>query len=273
MMLLVSAFAAVAADALTSAEDSRLENLQYAQAVVSREVKQYFLDTGTYPTSLADLMGKPGYTHLKTYVSQANGGLAPSRRDLVQVQVSNSLNDGTWTFRRAAVFSLKNGTESNASYLGSTRNRCAPASGSTDFASGLSWCPATDNGITTRLEQRESASARLAAARMAQNLTLAKVIARYNTTGTFPAAASAVALRSVVTAVDTGAAVGTTSAQCTGRFVWSSIPLECSDLYNRFGQPVSYQLMSAKRVVLYSASTLTDNTGAVVTMATEVNLP
>lgn len=273
LFLLISAFASVAADALTAAKNSRRESLVLAQAAVSSAVNRYAFETGSYPTSTADLMAKPTYEYLKTYASSVNGGAAPGVSDIVQIAQSSVLNDGFWTYRRATVFALENRTEQSTTFLGSARNKCPAATGSTDFATSLSWCSPTDNGFATSVEQRAQANARTSKALVTQQFTLTKFVTRYKTAASFPPAASAVTLRTVVSIASPSSSVGTTPATCAGIFQWQTIPFECADLYNRFGQPVSYLLSSAKSIVLTSPTTLTNGAGATPSLSTSITMP
>lgn len=270
---LIAALAKVSVINLDSAEYNRLVWQKAAQAVVLEGVDQYYKETGVYPDSLSTLANTAGYEHLRSYLSaDATNGIFTGSRDLVDVARSNTLTDSFWRYQRAAVFYRDNRTMSAATYLSAAKNGCPPSGTTVDFYSGAAWCGPL-KGTWTRLESREQYSNLLADAREQMNETLAKFGEYYNQAGTFPAAATPVLLRSLVSLVGTGSAVGTSVGTCQGQFHLQGIPLDCSDLYNRFGNPLYYQKLTTKRVVLFANSTLVNASGTTVSVAAELNLP
>jgi hypothetical protein len=268
--MLVAGLANVANTAALSTTSNRLERQKLAQTVVAQAVRQYAKETGSYPITLSAMTLVPGYGYLKTYVSKPNGGFFPSTRDAVELTVSAPITGLAWTYSRAVVYSLNNRTETTASYLGAARNSCAPVTGPADFGSAQSWCPANDSKATA-LEQQAGGAAEMAKSQLGQNRTLAKFIAAYRVTLTFPIMSSPTTLASLVTGYN-----GATSASaltCQGVFAWQGIPFNCSDLFNLSGQPVSYQRIAAKHIALTSLSALADQTGAIPLLTSDAQIP
>lgn len=272
LLLLLSIFANIAADNFLSARSYRLESSKTAQAVVAREVDFYRLETGTVPASLAVLAATPGYRHLVSYLAETNGGVFPSTSDFVFVTASNVLTDGVWTYQRAAVVAPKDRTETTSSYLSASRNTCPPTTGNAAFAQAASWCGSRDS-FWDALDTRQVANKRLAVARKRQDLTVTKFVRQYQASASFPAAASATALRALVTPASGVSTPGTNLATCQGTFYLVNIPLECSDLYNSFGNPVSYQRTGAKQILLTSTSDIKDASGALVAVSLTRTMP
>ncbi|MDO8416471.1 MAG: hypothetical protein Q7S87_09695 [Agitococcus sp.] len=269
--MLVAGLASVVTTAMSTASNNRLARQKLAQAVVARELQQYVKEQGAYPTSLSAMMAVPGYLHLKSYVSTTNGGFYRAPRDAVGYAVSPDIAGLAWTFRRATVFTLKDPSETLAHYLGSTRNGCNPvAGGATDFATASSWCtPLNEKGISW--EQQASTAGLMQSAQKAQNATLDKFTNVYRVTASFPSSSTPIALTSLVTPY--WGATSTTAAVCSGIFVWQGVALGCSDLFNRFGQPVMYQRISTKHIVLTSNTSLTNQLGITATITADASFP
>lgn len=268
--LLVACLASVVGTSTLSKNNNRLANQTAIQAVVVSHVEQYFNEKGIFPSSLQILATTPGYSVLKPYLSKANGGFASSTRDTVSLYLSPQITGNLWRFNRLAVFTPKDTTESVGAYLSTTKNQCPPTTGAKDFDTGAAWCPLkSDLAFVTDMQLR--ANSRLSSAHIGQKMTAAKIATNYAVTTLLPTAATAVTLASQVTSV--WGAVNSGASACQGTFMFSNIPLSCTDLYNAFGQPVSYQKTAANKFELTSPTTLIDAGGTTTVVTTSITLP
>lgn len=267
LFLLLSVLASVTATYAESTKNNRLESRKAAQAVVFKEVTRYYRETGTLPTSLSALAAAAGYRHLAAYQAKTTtNGLYPSTVDAVAIARTNALTDTAWSYQRAAVVTLVDRTESLATYLNAANNTCPPASGSADFASTAGWC-GDSSGVWGVVDPRAQFNAQTAKALALQEATAEKFARRLKAGIALPLAATATALRVVATAT-TGSTVGTTAATCSGSFYWGGTPLDCADLYNSFGLPVSYTRPAVNQLLLSSSTTIKNAAGVTQTVST-----
>lgn len=265
VLMLLAAFASVSQSALENARINRLEWQRAAQAIVSSAVEDYARSGYSYPDSLLLLANVNGYQYLRSYLNSAQGGFfKASNRNLIDIS-RVTLTDSNWTYDRVAVVAPPDLSTPLATYL--STNSC----GTGAFATAAAWCGKRGT-LWTRFETRETHAQRIVRARAGLNVTLAKFAERYNATKNFPTMATASTLASLVTPAYSGATVGTSSSTCVGTFTWQGMPFDCSDLYSRYGWPVYYQQLSAKRILLTTDSSHKTNTGAAITTAVELNL-
>ncbi len=265
VLMLLAAFASVSQTALENARMNRLERQRVAQAAVSSAVEDFARSGYSYPDSLLVLANVNGYEYLRAYLNSAQGGFfQAANRNLVDITKA-TLTDSNWTYDRVAVVAPPDLSVPLSTYLAT--NSCATGA----FATAPAWCGKRGT-LWSRFETRESHPERISRARQGLNVTLGKFSERFNATKDFPAMATATTLASLVTPAYTGAAVGTSSSTCTGNFTWQGMPFDCSDLYSRYGWPVYYQQLSAKRIVLSTATSHQTNTGAAISTAVELNL-
>lgn len=265
LLLLLSVLASVTATYAESAKSNRLESRQAAQAVVLGEVTRYYKETGALPASLAAMTATAGYRHLAAYQAGSNG-LYPGVTDVVTVSRTNALTDSVWSYQRAAVVALLDRSVPVSAYLNAANNACPPATGGADFASASGWCGGSQ-GLWGVVDPRTQAHASMAKALALQEATAEKFVRRYKAGIALPLASTATALRSVVSST-TGSTVGTSSATCAGAFHWGGTPLDCADLYNSFGQPVSYTRPTASQLLLTSSSPIKNAAGVSQTVST-----
>ena len=247
--------------------------LSSGQALIASEVQRYHLQTGAWPTSLAALSTAAGFQHLKQYVPRANGGAFTGPTSPWSVSVSNTLNDGTYQFQRTAAVAIADNTVSLSTYFSSANNTCNLGSSTLDFYSTASWCGSSTWGYWSKTDTLEWRTKREGWSYAHQNATAAKLQRAYLTTLSFPAVATAKTLASLATPMYAGATVGVDVTSCLGEFYWQGIGLECSDLYNQFGNPVSYVRTTTKQFVLSSASQILTAAGTTRALSTTVTMP
>lgn len=256
-----------------SGKAQRLVVLSAGQALIASEVRRYQMQTGTFPASLAAMSATSGFQHLKQYVPQVNGGAFKGTVSPWSINVSNTLSDGTYQFQRAATVALADGTVSLATYLSYANNTCNPSGSTLAYASAVTWCGSNVWGYWASTDTLDLRTQREGLAYKQQNWTAAKFTRAFNTTSTLPVMAAATTLASLVSPIYTGATVGTSSTTCSGQFYWQGIGFECSDLYNQFGNPVSYVRSSALTFTLSSVSQILSTAGPNRALTTTVVEP
>ncbi len=270
LMMLLSVWTYLSADSLRASKEQRLSVLADGQALIASELQRYHLETGTWPASLEALSSQPAYGHLKTYVSAANGGVLPSPTSPWKVVSSNVLTNGTIRYQRAAAIAQKDFSVAFTDYLSSANNTCNAGGTSQDFYNASAWCGGK-SAFSTKFESSELRGQRERWAHRQQRATANKLVRRYKAGGSLPAAATATALRTLATATSSSSAVGTDAQSCMGTFTWQGMGLECEDLYNQFGNPVSYRQVSTRSFELTSTSQVLNSAGTPLTITTTVD--
>lgn len=266
---------------VTSVTNSRTDEVNF----VMDSVSQYYLETGSFPSSLAVLAATPGYQYIRQYLLRTDA-LAPGGASDSLYAISYAISSkytvtgdpAFSTYQRVAVFAIKNQSVNEAFFKNKVNNKCPdPAASDPSFDLSRTWCGDDTLAIWATRTDRELSSAPIAQASANQVIISDKFKGRYlavladskltthkiagsTAANAFPVSATAVQLKSKVT-VPSGATVGTGISTCRGAFYWkptelpkASIPLECSDLYNYFGNPVSYRKVSNSSIELTSNS-------------------
>lgn len=272
MMMLLSAWAYLSADSIQAAKAQRLSVLSDGRALIASEVNRYHLETGVWPSNLEALSAVPGFEHLKSYVTQANKGGVAAPNTPWKIVLSNVLSNGVIQYQRAAVLAIPDASDTLTSYLSSTNNKCNPSGSTLDFYSANAWC-GSNKGYWSTATTGEFKALRERMAYQQQKALANKLIRRYKTTANFPVVATATELRALVTASDMTSSVGLTVAECSGTFHWQGFGVECSDLYNQFGNPVRYRWVAAKQFQLTSTSQIKNASGTALTLTTNVTMP
>lgn len=234
-----------AQDAATAHREARL--VAFAEAV--RDYRRLHL---AYPADAATLAATPGFAHTR-------GLLAPWQG----YAVSGELNDGTWRFRRALVHSQdpRRGI-ADADYRSAANNRC----GGEGFATAVEWCGPAADSRWWRDELRAHYPAELAAQRAALNGTLAKLATAYGANGRFPdPGATSLTLASAV-------GYGGTATTCTGVWPLEGVALDCGDLFDRWGHPVTLNPLGPDALHLVARAPILDAAGAPVRVAAHLVL-
>lgn len=258
-----------------------------AQSAVSKAVKDYYAETYTFPASLGALAYSPGYAHLRQYMTRTGETVAgttvigpiDSSKPIVNVAVSNPFSDSNnpsfVNFKRVVTYTSPTSRAAPIDFLAPATNKC-PGAQSLGFVDSTTWCGDSTLAIWSVTSDRAQAGSQETIAKKYMQMTVDKFVTRYNAVkvtnpGTasiwFPAQATKKELRLLVTP-SSGSAVGATALQCSGLFSWTTtpastqgIPFNCGDLYNTFGNPVSYRKTANTSIELSSDSKFKDATG------------
>ncbi len=270
-MMLIAAWTGLFVDRIGDAKEQRLSTLESGQALIVSEVERYHLETGQWPASLAALSATAGYEHLRQYVPKANAGALGSPTSPWTLVRSNTLNNGVIQYQRVGVLALSDNNKTLTGLLAYTGNTCNPTGSTTDFYSTSAWCGNSKYAYWSTKDTSQFQGPREMQAYASQKVTSDKIVQAYRSTGAIPVRATATALNTLVTKTDVNSSVGTGPADCVGQFYWQGIGFECGDLYNQFGNPVSYRQVSTRRFELTSAAQILTHTGAARTLTSTVD--
>lgn len=260
-MMLIAAWTGLFASQISDAKAQRLATLSSGRALIASEVKRYHLETGLWPASLEALSATTGYEHLRQFTSTVNGGALASPTTPWSLTRSNVLNNGTIQYQRVGIIGLSDNSKTLANLLSYSYNTCNPTSSTADFSSTSNWCGNDKYASWSKTDTIELQGLREKWAYNEHNATATKIIRNYKATGTIPVVAVATPLYSLVTKVDTASVAGTTPATCLGQFYWQGMGFECGDLYNQFGNPVTYRNLAARKFELASTSQILNSAG------------
>lgn len=226
-----------------------------ATRAVAGAVLNQIMDTGTPPASLATAAAQPGYQDLRLEAA----------RPWQSYALSPVLNDGTWEFQRAVVFSQRpNAAVDNARYLAASANAC----GTGGFASTGPWC-GNKNSYWWLYDSRTDYPNQIALEKAAQRRIMQKFAHVYtlvsNNRQAFPN--PGVASRPLAAL----AGFGGTAANCTGIYTWASVPLDCSDLFSVWGTPRVYNYLTEDYIAIVSTSTIKNAAGTFVPVASQLD--
>lgn len=256
-VLVVLSFQREAVDALALAKRYQDQVRRVSLVKLAEGIDGYNAETGMFPASLAALVAAPGYEHLRGCVDPWQG-----------YAVAMNLDDGVWRFTRVVVFSNSPvAGETPAAYLNT--NRCGVGA----FATAPAWCGQRDSAWW-RKETRTAHGAALATQRIRNQRVIQKLADYFNTAKAFPNkdyAGNPLAAGSVTSMAALVGFAGTAKT-CTGQYHLQGVPLECGDLYDRWGGAVGYHYLSPTHITLSSESPLTNSAGTKITIATDLNV-
>lgn len=228
---------------------------KYMQVVTLAEgVEQYFLEKSAFPASIAALTGSAGF-------EQARGLTDPWQG----YAVSPAITDTVWQFQRAVLISNDPSKGVTAAAFMASNN-C----GAGGYDTATSWC-GSNTGRWFRRETRERFTDQITTQRARLNRLRQKLADYYNANLKFPdkdAGSTALGANSIST-VAALAAFGGTAANCTGTYTYMGVPVDCADMYDLWGQPVGYQFVSDKHVILISETPIFNNSGNRVVVASD----
>jgi len=232
---------------------------QYMRATaMSEALEQFYTENGAFPASIATLGTASGFQQTRSLTDSWQG-----------YGVSPAISDGTWQFTRMVFLSndLSKGIDATA-YL--SANSC----GAGGYATASSWCGSA-TGKWFRRETRENFTNQMGTQRVRMGRLLQKLGDFYNTYGKFPEKDSGGNfatndIRTIASLVGFGG----TAATCSGTFVYSltaslGVPVDCGDMYDLWGQPVGYQFISTKHIVLVSEPPIFNASGNRVVIAAD----
>lgn len=227
-------------------------------------INNYFIETGTYPASIAALAAVPGYEYLQNMA-----------RPFQSLAITTNLDDTVFKYNRISVFSQDpyDHPLTDTQYLSAANNNC----GTGDFATGVDWC-GSKTSPWWKHETRETIQSNLARERIRQRRLLTKFTAWYNNDtsistingvwgNNFPNPGAPAAR---LTALVTGFAQ--TATTCTGIYTWHGIPIECRDLYSVWGTPTVYNYVSSSRITLLTRTPYIKSDGTTLFVSTELSL-
>ena len=256
-----------------ASQEYRDAYLQTAQQDVADSLRSFFIENFYFPEDLQTLANAKGYEHLKMYLPKSDA-TTPGFLDQVHQTVyltapSTAISEAPdSTYRHALTFALKSAQYSSDTFLSPASNRCPldPANPQT-YANSLNWCSDTTQAYSTQTSNFALYGTLEANALARQALTVDKFNRRANALGVgtqyaYPAQATLAELRTLVKPIDS-APIGADAKSCSGVFTWKpaapapnvqGVVLGCEDLYNSFGNPVSYIKKTNSQIQLVSQS-------------------
>lgn len=233
----------------------RQSRIRVEQTRMAEGLAAYRAEKGAMPASLDALVATPGYEHLRSY-----------RNQWMQYAVSGTLNDGTWRFERAAMWTVLR-KDGGATYA--TENAC----GTGDVSSADSWCGAKD-GTWYRVESREFFADEIAQEKVRQRHTLQLLADYWTAKQSFPRVGNnGVTLASgQLAALPALVGYTGTAANCSGVYTWMGIPFDCGALFDVWGSPVGYQYQNDAYVILASEAPFASSAGVRVIVASPLKI-
>lgn len=233
----------------------RETRMRVEQTRIAEGLDRYVVENGTMPATLDALVGTPGYEDLRS-----------SRNPLQGYAASGTLNDGTWRFQRAATWTVFR-KDGGTSYR--TDNAC----GTGDVATAASWCGAKD-GVWYRAESRETYADEISQQRVRQQRTLQLFADHWTANQRFPRVANDGASLAVgqMRTLQAMVGFGGNARNCNGVFVWAGIPLDCTALFDLWGNPVGYQYQADNYMVLASEAPFANAAGQTVVVASPLQV-
>jgi len=235
------------------ARSNRLAMVKLAEGIA-----QYYGETGTFPVSLNSLAATPGYEHLRSTLTTWQG-----------YAISPALTDGVWTFTRMVAYSYdRSSGPTPATYLAT--NFC----GTGAFDTATSWCGDKYKSQYYRIETKEGYADEINTQR-AQLTRIAAKFTDYATANSkLPAVdklGTALAANSI-TAMSALAGYAGTAANCSGQYQYQGIPIDCSDMFDRWGGPIGYQFIDDHHVLFVSEPPIVNSAGNAVVVPTDLQL-
>jgi hypothetical protein len=218
---------------------------------IAESLDQFYHENAAIPESLSALYSSDGFQHVRSLIDSWQG-----------YAVSPTLNDGVWQFRRLVLFS-NNPTKGTTPTAYLATNTC----GTGGYDTALSWC-GTKDSQWFRFETRERYNDQIATQRARMARLLQKMSEYYNKNGSFPDKDhSSVAL--APNSITSLAKLVGYSGSCSGTFTYMTVPIDCGDMFDLWGNPVGYQFVSNKHVLLVSETPIYNSSGNRVVVASE----
>lgn len=224
---------------------------------LAQSIQQYYEEKGQFPASLAALVATPGYEHVTSYINNWQG-----------YAVTGTLVDSVWSYQRVIVYSLDpTAGMSQANFLAT--NTCGAGS----FASAISWCP-VNSSVWYRWETREEMNDAVNEQRLRLNRTQQKLASYFNARGNFPNLDGSNAPLTQTNTYSLAALANYAGAatNCTGTYSWQGIPIDCGDMFDKWGGRVGYAYFSNTHVGLTSETPLKDGSGNAVNVVGEYDV-
>lgn len=224
--------------------------------VISDNLNQYYLEKNSYPNGLAELAATQGFEHLRSSTNS----------NIVHVNASN-LTDTMWTFNRFVLLEINPQVGETASSVGAI-NTC----GSGEASSATTWCGRL-NTLWERQETRENYNNQLGNQRIVQQRILHKFASYFNENQLFPNKDQNNANLVAGTAYKLATLVGYAglASNCSGTFSWQNIPIDCGEMFDLWGNPVTYTYFNTVHIALISSTPFKNQGGTKVTIATDLD--
>jgi hypothetical protein len=221
---------------------------------IAEGVESYYQERGTFPASLQALASTAGYQELRTAIELNMGYVA-----------SGTLNDGTWRFNRTVAYMVPQGSKDTVTTYPNS-NYC----GTGPITTALSWC-GDQNSLYFRRETRDTVNEELITQRVRLNRLQQKFARYYNANQKYPdkdGSNNSLAASSINSFADLVGFTGT-AANCAGPFQYMGIPIDCGDIFDRWGNRVGYQFESSAHVIFVSESPFINASGEQVIVAVD----
>lgn len=221
---------------------------------VASGLESYYQERGVYPATLQALASTPGYEHLHSGFSNNMG-----------YTKSGALNDGTWQFQRAVVYLVPAGSDDRVDTY-PAKNYCGTGSSLT----AISWC-GNRQGLYYRRETRDTVNEDLTTQQVRLIRLQMKFARFYNAFAKYPdknSSNGALSEGSLSTVAELAGYTGAPSS-CQGTHQYLGIPIDCSDMFDRWGNYVTYQFESATHVIFISESPFFNASGERVIVAVD----
>jgi hypothetical protein len=241
------------------AKQNRLVDQNKLIAAVENEYKF----SGKISLSITDLQAVPGEEHIAF--------LTP----YVDYQVSNTITDSFWTFKRAMVFSQEplkamSVDTNTGGYLSNDNNTY----NSGTFTTAESWNVKNSRTPWWMLDTRNTHIKNITEAHSRLESTIAKFVTYFNTYGYFPYKKAG----NVSMTIGEGNTLASlvnylgTSSQCDDPYSWDGIPLDSIDLFSVGGKKVVYVYYGPRYVFLEVDSGILDNTGKAIVVSELIDI-
>jgi hypothetical protein len=223
---------------------------------LSATIKQFYDEKRSYPTSISSLASTSGYEQSRSMTNAFQSYV-----------VSGTIVDSVWSFQRAVVFNVNRSHGATDSSYGLINN-C----GSGSITSGSSWCGQPDS-LWSRLEARDEFNAEITVQRTRQQRLLQRLASYFNNMGNFPnkdqSSANMVSGLSYSVAVLVG--YGGSGGACSGTFSWLGVPIDCSDMFDIWGNAINYAYFGDKHIALVSSTPILNRLGQKVQIAADLD--
>jgi hypothetical protein len=228
--------------------------------IVAKALNDYYTETLTLPSSLANLASTTNGWHVADKINTWQG-----------FYLVTSISDGAaWTFDRSIFFTMDptRGVVPSQ-YIGATNNTCGSGAGNLNTTSY--WCGRKDSQWS-RIDTKEINALKInddhyRLQRLAQKLTQMK-----SASGSLPSLDYASAPITTPKPLATIVNYGGSATTCSGTFVWQGVPVECSDMYDAWSQPIYYSYTSATVGKIYVNTGAVSSTGTSVVVGISLNL-
>ena len=257
MLWIASVYSGLANHSFANMKAYRASGQRVQLEALAQSIQQYYEEKGQFPASLAALAATPGYSHVTSFMNPWQG-----------YAVSGTLVDSVWSYQRVVLFSLDPTIGvSQANYLAT--NTC----GSGSFSTASSWCP-INNSIWYRWETRQDMNDAVNEQRLRLNRIQQKLASYFNAQGNFPNldGSNAPLTQTNTYALAALANYAGTASNCTGTYSWQGIPIDCGDMFDKWGGQVGYAYFSNSHVALTSETPIRDGSGNAVNIVGEYDV-